>query len=335
MKKWYDKFTCGLIGWDYNILTQCGEASHRTKNKYFSALIIVSIIWGVIGYKFASKYIGLGDSFATCCVSFAFVVIVNCIERIIIMKQGNNWSIYLFRGLLAFCMAILGSFIFDQILFSRDLETQIGRNKEVEIKKTVALRMEECNEDIRNAEKTRDSLMLANVALSEKLSKNPTIERTSVSQHQAVVGHNDDGTPIYKMLNDINRIQVENPLNAQVKANENELANNQQLLDRLRNKKDNTEAAVTDEIKNREIGFMEELNASIDVFFNNGLTIFVYFILFVFMFGLEMFVCSISWFEKACDYDMIVEHQLVLKELELKHSKEKVKEKYVTRQMDA
>lgn len=333
MKRLYDKLSCALIGWDYNILTQCGEASHRTKNKYVSALIIVSIIWGVIGYKFASKYIGLGDSVSTYLVSFAFIVIVNCVERIIIMKQGNNAMIYIFRIVLALCMAILGSFIFDQILFSRDLETQIGRNKELEIKETVDLRMKESNQDILNAEKVRDSLMMANLSLNEQLSKNPTIERTSVSQHQTVVGHKEDGTPIYKTLNDVNRIQVENPLNNQVKANETELENNQKLLERLRDKKDNTEAAVTKEIKDREIGFMEELNASLDVFFRNWLTIFVYGILFVFMLGLELFVCSISWLEKNCDYDMIVEHQLALKELELKHSREKVKEKYVTKQM--
>lgn len=330
MKKFYDKITCALIGWDYDILKQCREASYRTKNKYVSALIIVSIIWGVIGYKFASKYIDIESLPGCLAVAFAFIVLVNCIERIIIMKQGKAVMIYAFRIILALCMAILGAFIFDQILFERDLKTQINRNKEKEIREVVQYRMEECNNDIKKFTAIRDSLFNVNVMLYDQLKDNPVIIKRNVNTRQVVAGHDKDGNPIMRTLSEVVNTPVDNPLNNQVKDNDKELENNQKMLVHLQNKKDSTEINVTTEIMSRPIGFMEELDASIQVFFKGTLTTIVYVILFVFMLGLELFVCSISWFEKDCDYDLVVEHQLKLKSLELQDAERKYKKKYIT-----
>ena len=53
---------CLLIGWDKNILNECGEASHRQFRKLISALSIMLILWGTIGYCFADRYINIDSS---------------------------------------------------------------------------------------------------------------------------------------------------------------------------------------------------------------------------------------------------------------------------------
>lgn len=334
MKKIYDILTCALIGWDYEILKQCREASYRTKNKYVSALIIVSIIWGVIGYKFASKYIGLGDTLESCMVAFMFIVIVNCIERIIIMKQGKNPLVYIFRGILALCMAFLGSFIFDQIMFSQDLETQINRDKELEIKEVVNLRMEECNNDIQRYNLIRDSLVKDVDEKYVEYQKKPTIDLVTVDIRFVPDGVDENGNPKYRQVREVKHTLAENSIMDQIRADTTELGNTKKMLQQLQEKKDSIGVIVRHEIMGRSIGFMEELNASHKVFFASKLTTFVYILLFIFMLGLELFVCSISWVEKDCDYDLIVEHQLQMKGMELKDTEKKYTQKYITREIE-
>ncbi len=330
----YDRLSCKIIGWNYDVMKQCGEASYRTKNKYMSALVIVSIIWSVIGYNFASKYLDVKSVIACLAVAFVFVMIVVSIERIIIMKQGDNRFILLFRVFIAFCMATLGSFIFDQILFSTDLEAQIQRNREDEIKRTVALRMEECEKDIAKLMHERDSLARANTVLYERLKDNPTIETTSVSSHQVVAGQDPQGKPIIRNMTDVVKNHVANPLSKQVDDNNNALKGIEKKMGGLYARKMAMEDDVRKEIKERKYGFMEDLAASVDVVFQNWITILVYVLLFLFMIALECFVVSISFKEDKCEYDLIVEHQLRVKKMEIENSFRILSEKFITNNME-
>ena len=42
---WGTKIACFLVGWNADILRECGESSRRTLRKYMSAIIILSIIY--------------------------------------------------------------------------------------------------------------------------------------------------------------------------------------------------------------------------------------------------------------------------------------------------
>ena len=50
---------CFLIGWNNNILSECGEASQRQFRKLLSAICIMMLMWGTIGYCFADRYINI------------------------------------------------------------------------------------------------------------------------------------------------------------------------------------------------------------------------------------------------------------------------------------
>lgn len=50
---------CFIIGWNKHILRECGEASYRQFRKLLSAICIMMILWGTIGYCFADRYINI------------------------------------------------------------------------------------------------------------------------------------------------------------------------------------------------------------------------------------------------------------------------------------
>ena len=128
---------CQLIGWDKNILKECSEASHRQFRKLISAICIMMVLWGTIGYCFADRYINIESCILKVCVSLAFMFIVLCVERVIILTVGKARLMTVMRVMLALCMAVLGSCIFDQIIFRNDIKQTIQDHREDVIKETI------------------------------------------------------------------------------------------------------------------------------------------------------------------------------------------------------
>ena len=124
------KIGCNLIGWNNQILSTCGEASKRQFRKLLSAISIMMILWGTIGYCFAQNYLGIDNIIGRLGVACAFMVIVLCIERVIILNVGRNVLMAIMRGFLALCMAILGASIFDQLMFKNDIAQEIASHRE-------------------------------------------------------------------------------------------------------------------------------------------------------------------------------------------------------------
>ena len=89
---WWTKFGCKLTGWSSEVLAQCSEASKCQLSKYTSALLILILIWGVTGFCFAQRYIGL-PMWACGFVSLFFITIVIMIERQIILTSEKTFSI--------------------------------------------------------------------------------------------------------------------------------------------------------------------------------------------------------------------------------------------------
>ena len=106
-------FGCFLIGWNKDILKECGEASQRQFRKLLSAICIMMVLWGTIGYCFADRYINIESCALKLCVSLAFMFIVLCVERVIILTVGKARVMSTMRVMLALCMAFLGACIFD------------------------------------------------------------------------------------------------------------------------------------------------------------------------------------------------------------------------------
>lgn len=304
---------CFFIGWDKNILKECGEASFRQYRKLLSAICIMLILWGTIGYCFADRYINIESSVLKLCVSLAFMFIVLCVERVIILTVGRACLMSFMRVLLALCMAVLGSCIFDQIIFRNDIQQAIQEHREDIISSTIVKRLSIYDNDIQRITQDMDSLSLATIALNEELQKNPVIKGTNVSTQEQVVGFDEDGTPQKVKIHTINTVTLANPLAEQLNANNDQIQIYSAQLEQLRQDKKEVSETVRADVSQRAPGFIEELEATLNVVSKSPISLAFYIILFCFLTFLELFVLTIKMGEGKCDYELIVENQLSLK----------------------
>lgn len=306
-------FGCFLIGWNKDILKECGEASHRQFRKLLSAICIMMVLWGTIGYCFADRYINIESCVLKVCVSLAFMFIVLCVERVIILTVGKARVMSTMRVMLALCMAFLGACIFDQIIFRNDIQQEIQERREDLIKETIVKRMSIFESDERRINREKDSLNKVNVPLGEELAKHPTIKSVNVSTTEQIVGVDENGNPKKGRSQTTQVVNVPNPLAEQLKANNEQIQIYIDQLEQLRQDKKDIADKVTKEIKSRSLGFIEELEATLAVVSNSWISLVFYVILFLFLTFLELFVLTIKMGDNKCDYDLIVEHQLSLK----------------------
>ena len=304
---------CFLIGWDKNILKECGEASYRQFRKLLSAICIMMILWGTIGYCFADRYINIESYLLKCCVSLAFMFIVLCVERVIILTVGKARLMSIMRVLLALCMAILGSCIFDQIIFRNDIQQAIQEHRENVISETVTKRLSIYDSDIQRITHEMDSLSKVTITLNEELQKRPVIKGTNVSTQEQLIGVNENGKPRKVRTQTVNTVTLANPLIEQLKANNDQIQIYSTQLERLRQDKKEVAETVRKEVAQRAPGFIEELEATLKVVSKSSVSLAFYIILFCFLTFLELFVLTIKIGENKCDYELIVEHQLSLK----------------------
>ena len=304
---------CLLIGWNKEILKECGEASHRQYRKLISALCIMMVLWGTIGYCFADRYVNIESTILKVVVSLTFMLIVLCVERVIILTVGKARLMTAMRVMLALCMAFLGACIFDQIIFRNDIQQAIQEHREDVIKETVAKRLSIYESDIQRITYEMDSLSKATIKLGEELQKRPTIKGTNVTtQEQIVMG--EDGTPKKVKTQSVNSVTMVNPLAEQLKANNEQIQIYSNQLEQLRQDKKDIAQTTTAEVSQRAPGFIEELEATLKVVSKSPVSMVFYIVLFCFLTFLELFVLTIKMGDCKCDYDLIVENQLKLKQ---------------------
>ena len=207
---------CFLIGWNKDILNECGEASQRQFRKLLSAICIMMLMWGTIGYCFADRYINIESCVLKLCVSLAFMFIILCVERVIILNVGKARMMAVMRFSMAICMAILGSCIFDQIIFRNDIQQTIQENREDVIKETILKRMSIYENDEKRITFEIDSLNKATIALGEELMKRPTIKSVNVSTQEQVVGVDESGKPKKEKVKSTQLVNIPNPLAEQL-----------------------------------------------------------------------------------------------------------------------
>jgi len=304
---------CFLIGWDKNILKECGEASNRQYRKLLSAICIMMILWGTIGYCFADRYINIESCALKVSIAFVFMFIVLCVERVIILTVGKARLMGVMRVLLALCMAVLGSCIFDQIIFRNDIQQEIQEHREAVINETITKRLSIYDSDIQRITQDMDTLSKATIALNEELQERPVIKGTDVSTQEQIVGVDENGIAKKVKTQTVNTVTLVNPLAEQLKANNEQILIYSGQLEQLRQDKKVVADTVREEINRRAPGFIEELEATLRVVSKSPVSLVFYIILFCFLTFLELFVLTIKMGENKCDYELIVEHQLSLK----------------------
>lgn len=321
---------CTLIGWDKGLLNQCSEASQRQFYKLTSAVTIMMILWGTIGYCFAENYMNMTSLLAKCAISLAFLVIILCIERVIILTVGKARLMGLIRILLALVMAALGSTIFDQMIFRNDIQSELDIMRLDRVDALVKNSTQELDEEINNLTVELRKLKQEFDSLNIEYQSKPIIKNVIVDKKVVPNGSDENGNPKTKIVVETSTIVVENPIKGQI----DELSKTKDTISVRKNERINEKIHVREvaqeKIDAQPKGFIEELMATVNVVSRSGWTIGFYCIMFAFLMLLETFVVSIKLADTKCDYDLIVEHQLKVKEIELKKALEEIRKKYLT-----
>jgi hypothetical protein len=305
MKDLWIKFGCFLTGHNYILIKNSSEASAKTVKKYLSALLIISTIWGFIGFAFARRYLH-GDIGVSSIGALVMIFIIIQIERQIILSLRRNLFAMLFRILIGVVMAIIGSVILDQVIFKEDVEKEKITNIQKEVnkimpEKTLELsnQIKQLDNDIAVKENERTALLL-------ELSKRPMItaptsindyKKDSLTKKMVLVGKKvsiqsaiNPKTDLLPQLD----IILKNLRDQKIKK-ENDKLNIQQLLE-------------TD-IKSK-VGFLNELKTLFSILLSSPIAMFVWILLFMFFFMIELFIIINKWGDTENDYDKTIMHQM-------------------------
>ena len=319
------RFGCALIGWNPSILAECGEASFRALKKYMSAIIILAIVWGTIGYLFADRYIGMSNRAGKTLVAVIFIVIIVCIERFIILKVGKSKVTGVMRIILALLMATLGATIFDQMIFKNDVEVKMKESRDEMANEAIKRQSILLDEEMNAIAVQRDSVQRELLGLYEQINAKPNIETTQSTVIRVPNGVDEYGKTIYQTQTQVTKSTMPNPLNSQARLDEETLRTYDGQLESLRNQKLNLADKIREEYATARVGFLEELKVLFRyIIFQDTIAAIFYICLFLFMMSLEILVVSSKLGETDCDYDLLVEHQLKVKNATLQRTQERL-----------
>lgn len=300
---WWSKFGCKLTGWSSEVLAQCSEASRCQLSKYTSALMILILIWSVTGFCFAQRYIGL-PVWGCCLVSLFFITIVIMIERQIILTTEKSLSMLAFRAIIALVMAIVGSTIFDQTMFGKDIDKQMANTIEVQVAELTTQRVHTIEEKLAALKTESDSITAINSLLQEDVNKNPFIIQTSRTSASNKVLMSDGS---FKTVSNpsVTKSEVPNPKLTQIETNNKKLDQISEQEQKWTEKKQTMEEDVRKECK-ESVGFLEELEAMWSIITNRPLAGAFYLVFFFLLMSLELFVVVSKTVDKECDYEAAI-----------------------------
>lgn len=299
---WWIKFGCKLTGWSSSVLAQCSEASKTQLSKYTSALLILMIVWSITGFCFAQRYIGL-PVWGCILVSLVFITIVIMIERQILLALHPTKKLVAFRFVIAIIMAIVGSTIFDQTMFGKDIDKQMADTIEHQTQTLTQKRVSNIDSKLLAFQEEKDSLDKVNLELQADINAHPWIVQKSVtnSQDRLVVNGK------IKVVNNpsVTTNQVANPKQSVVSAN-NEKIKQIVLQEMDLNKKRLTVEEDTRKECQANVGFLEELEAMVSIVTTRKVAGAFYLIFFMLLMSLELFVVTSKMGDQECDYEMAI-----------------------------
>lgn len=300
---WWIKFGCMLTGWSSEVLTQCSQASRCHLSKYTSALVILILIWGMTGFCFAHRYVGL-PIWACGFVSLFFITIVVMIERQIILTSEKTFSMIAFRAMIAFVMAIVGSTIFDQTIFGKDIDKQMSSIIEEQVADLAYQRVHFIDSKLMVLKSEKDSIEQVNVLLQNDVNLHPMIKQTGTTQ-VPVSSQNPDGTTKTTMRTVVSTSEVPNPKQCTIDNNNRKIADLVKQEEVWSQKKQSVEENTRKECK-ENVGFLEELEAMWTIITTRKLAGAYYVVFFIFLMSLELFVVISKMVDKECDYDVAI-----------------------------
>ncbi|MDD5184180.1 MAG: DUF4407 domain-containing protein [Paludibacter sp.] len=305
MKDIWIKFGCFLTGHNYAIIKNSSEASAKTVKKYLSALLIISTIWGFIGFAFTQRYLH-GNALVSSIGALVMIFIIIQIERQIILSLRRNLFAMIFRILIGVVMAIIGSVILDQVIFKEDVEKEKITNIQKEVNKIMPEKTLELSNQIQQLDSEIVKKESERTALLLEVSKKPMISApTSINEYKR-----DSVTK--KLILVGKQVSIQNTLNPKtelIPQVDKILKNLREQKIKKENDKLNIQQLLENDIKSK-VGFLNELKTLFDILLSSPIAMFVWILLFMFFFMIELFIIINKWGDKENDYDKTILHQM-------------------------
>ena len=323
MRNLWIKFGCFLTGYNYKIVTASSEVAVKALKRYTSALIIVSIIWAFVGFMFTNRYLH-ASTWGSVAGAVIMVIIIVQVERQIILSVTPSTWLYIFRGLIAVMMAILGAIIIDQIIFKEDIELEQVSLIDEKVNKILPLKTADLRGQILDMDSTINAKEQERLALMKDISQFPTIQ--SVTTQSLPVTVNKTVTDSLKRTTTTG--SVVNANSRTVSSIANPKMNLIQPLDAqimdLRGRKASLDSnllalrpMVEKDIRSK-VGFLDELKVMYKLISESKIALTVWLLWFFFLLGLEMFVLISKTSEKQNDYEATVLHHMNIQMKRLK-----------------
>ena len=209
-----------------------------------------------------------------------------------------------FRAIIAFVMAIMGSTIFDQTIFGKDIDKQMANTIEIQAANLTAQRVHTIDDKLSILRTEYDSITNVNSHLQDDVNKNPFITQTSVTNSTNSLAMS-DGSIKTVQTPSVTKNQVANPKIAQIEVNNKKLEAISEQEQKWTEKKQTMEEDVRKECK-ESVGFLEELEAMWAIITNRPLAGGFYLVFFFLLMSLELFVVVSKTVDKECDYDAAI-----------------------------
>jgi hypothetical protein len=155
------KLSCVLTGDNYPVLARLEDPESEKRIQLLAmSLLLPVLLWFITIFLVCTKlfHVSLLES-----IAYAMIVglVIFIVERIVIMADGD-WKVGLARFVLALCLAALGSFLLDEILFEQDISNKIEEVRKGKDLNKFKLEQETLRADVEEAQ-AREDLMRANV----------------------------------------------------------------------------------------------------------------------------------------------------------------------------
>jgi len=122
------KFACFITGDNYQMLKSETTPSRKKVIALAMAVFVPTLMWFITG--FLMVYAVLGKPLHTAIFAgLLAAALIFIIEKLVVMSSGSKWLV-MFRVLLAFLVAALGSVFLDEVIFAKDISQQMAINRD-------------------------------------------------------------------------------------------------------------------------------------------------------------------------------------------------------------
>jgi hypothetical protein len=304
------KTGCYITGYNYGIVKNSSELSAKAVRKYLSAILIVSILWGFIGYSFAHRYLHTAIA-GSIIAALVMIVIVIQIERQIILSVGRNKLVPIFRVIIGVVMAVIGSVIIDQIIFREDVEKVRIGNIQTEANNILPVKTKELDLQIKQIDSAITIKEAERTAIIDEISVRPFIKSTSSEIRHFQLQQNGNNGQLRDTIvsrRDVALNDIANPKAGLLPG----IADQISQLRKQKAEKENSKINIRQELETElssKTGFLDELKVLFSILLSSWIAMVVWMMFFTFLLSIEVFVLINKFGDEKNDYDSIILHQ--------------------------